>query len=320
MIRTGRPAQARQVGAVGQVLQHPGAAGGPGPGQQHRPGCVDLGQERVGVEAPVQQDEHAGAQQRQQPAGQGGLVPVGRRADGGADQGAGAGLGQGHQPQHRVPGPAHPVPDPAQPAAVAVSVGDFQGVQAVEGDRAQPAEPGPGSARLGEWPGHYLEQGSHRLRTQPAAQVAQRLLRRARQRQARQPSRQLVPDPRISKAREHRQREQEVHPGPRRQVAQPPLHCPGLLQDIVDELERQVLRQLAGMARGKDARGRRDGMSDRDRGTLGTQRGLWKREDRDGLTRSTRGPVSHRPATPARPQPLDPPPEPLTSRHWPLKS
>jgi len=27
-----------------------------------------------------------------------------------------------------------------------------------------------------------------------------------------------------------------------------------LLQDIVDELERQVLRQLAGMARGKDAR------------------------------------------------------------------
>jgi hypothetical protein len=48
-----------------------------------------------------------------------------------------------------------------------------------------------------------------------------------------------------------------------------------LLQDIVDELERQVLRQLAGMARGKDARGRRDGMSDRDRGRLGTQRGLW---------------------------------------------
>jgi hypothetical protein len=48
-----------------------------------------------------------------------------------------------------------------------------------------------------------------------------------------------------------------------------------LLQDIVHELERQVLRQLADMAGGKHARGRRDGMSDRDRGRLATQRGLW---------------------------------------------
>jgi hypothetical protein len=37
------------------------------PGQQHCPGAGDLGQERVGVEGPVEQDQHARAQQVQQP-------------------------------------------------------------------------------------------------------------------------------------------------------------------------------------------------------------------------------------------------------------
>ncbi len=51
---------------------------------------------------PVQQDEHPRAQQMQQLAGQTGLVPVRCAADGGAEQGAGAGLGQGHQPQRGI--------------------------------------------------------------------------------------------------------------------------------------------------------------------------------------------------------------------------
>lgn len=73
-----QPVQAGQVGAVGQVLAYRRVAGGPAPGEQHRPGAVDRGEESVGVEGPVQQDEHPGAQQRQQPPGHRRLVPVGR--------------------------------------------------------------------------------------------------------------------------------------------------------------------------------------------------------------------------------------------------
>jgi hypothetical protein len=64
------------------------------------------------------------------------LVPLGSRAERGADQVAGAGLGQGHQPQRGISCPAHSVADPADPEAVAVGVGDFQRVEAIEGDRA----------------------------------------------------------------------------------------------------------------------------------------------------------------------------------------
>ena len=78
--------------------------------------------------------------------------------------------------------------------------------------------------------------GPHRRRPQPA-QVPQRLLRRPRHRQARQPGGQLVPHPGVSQPREHPQREQEVHPDPRRQVPQPVLHGPGLLQDVIDQLD-----------------------------------------------------------------------------------
>src|SRR5215471_18558732 len=72
-----QPVEARQVGAVGQVGQDQGIAGGCGPGQQRRAGGCDLGQEDVGVESPVQQDQHSRAEQVQQPPGQAGLVPVG---------------------------------------------------------------------------------------------------------------------------------------------------------------------------------------------------------------------------------------------------
>ena len=61
-------------------------------------------------------------------------------------------------------------------------------------------------------------------------------------RQALQPGGQLGPDPGIPQPRVHPQRQHEVHPDPGRQVPQPPLHRPGLRQDVIDQLERQVLR------------------------------------------------------------------------------
>ena len=217
-------------------------AGGLGPRQQQRAGGRDLAQERVRVEGPVQQDEHARVQQGQQPAGHGGLVPVGRGPQRGAEQAAGAGLGQRHQPQRGIPGKAHPVPDPAQPPAVTPGIGDLHRVAPVEGDRAQPAEPHPAGVRLGQRPGDHLEQRLQRRRAEPAAQIPQRFLRRARQVQAGQPGGQLGPDPGIAQPGVHPQRQQEVHPDPGRQVTQPPLHRLGLRQDVIDQLERQVLR------------------------------------------------------------------------------
>ncbi len=58
------------------------------------------------VKGPVQQDQHARAQQVQQPPRQGSLIPLRCRAHRGAEQAAGTGLGQRHQPQRRVPGQA----------------------------------------------------------------------------------------------------------------------------------------------------------------------------------------------------------------------
>ena len=210
----------------------------------------------------------------QQPPGQPGLVPVGRRADSGAEQAAGAGLGQGHQPQRGVSGQAHPVADLAQPRPVAAGVRDLEGIQAVERDGAQTREPHPRRARLGQRPGHHLEQRLQRRRAEPAAQVPQCLLRRARHRQARQPGGQLPPHPGISQPREHPKSEHEVHPGTRGQVTQPALHCPGLLQDVIDQLERQVLGQLAQVARGEYPGRDGDDAGDGGRGRLRTQRDL----------------------------------------------
>ena len=168
MIRTCSPPRLRQVGAVRQVAQDGRVAGGLGPRQQQRAGGRDLAQERVRVEGPVQQHQHARVQQGQQPPGHGGLVPVSGRPERGAEQAAGAGLGQRHQPQRGIPGKTHPVPDPAQPAAVAAGVGDLDRVAAVEGDRAQPAEPHPAGMRLGQRPGDHLEQRLQRRRAEPA--------------------------------------------------------------------------------------------------------------------------------------------------------
>jgi hypothetical protein len=51
-----------------------------------------------------------------------------------------------------------------------------------------------------------------------------------------------------------------------------PVH---VAQHIIDQLERQVLGQLAQMARIEDAAGNSDRMTDGGRGRLSTQRDLW---------------------------------------------
>ena len=48
--------------------------------------------------------------------------------------------------------------------------------------------------------------------------------------------------PEVAGNERHPQREQEVDPDPGGQVPPPPLHRLGLLQDVIDQLERQVLR------------------------------------------------------------------------------
>jgi hypothetical protein len=79
---------------------------------------------------------------------------------------------------------------------------------------------------------------------QPAAQIPQGLLHRtatatpASQRSA-------CPKPERIQAREQTQREQEIHLDRRGQLPQPALHGSGLLQDLIDQLEGQVLGQLA---------------------------------------------------------------------------
>ena len=163
--------EAGQVGAVGQVAQYLWGPGGLGAAQQLCASCVDLGEECVAVEGPVQQDKHAGSQQVQQPLGEVGLIPVGGRADSGAQQAAGAGLGQRHHPQRRITGQAQPVADLADPGPVAVSVGDLEGVQAIERDRAQPGEAHPWGAGLGQRPGDDLEQCPQRCRAKAPAQI-----------------------------------------------------------------------------------------------------------------------------------------------------
>ncbi len=244
------------------------------PGQQHRPGPVDGGQEGGGVEAPIEQHQHARCQQRQQPQCQGGLVTVVGGADRGAEQAAGAGLGQAHQPQRGVAGETHPVADAAHPRAVAVGVGHPERVEAVEGDRAHPGEAGPWGAGLGQRPGDHLEQRLERGRPEPTAQLAQRLVRHRGHRQAGagQPGAQLGPHPGVADLGEQPEREHEIHPRPRGQLAQPALHGPSLGEHVVDQLEGQVAGQLAEMARGEHPGGDGDRPGDRRRAE-GARRG-----------------------------------------------
>jgi hypothetical protein len=74
----GQSLQVGQEGAVGQVGQHRWPAGGLAAHQEPCSGRVDLGEERGGVEGPVEQNNHVGLEQAQQAPCQGCLVSVGR--------------------------------------------------------------------------------------------------------------------------------------------------------------------------------------------------------------------------------------------------
>jgi hypothetical protein len=63
---------------------------------------------------------------------------------------------------------------------------------------------------------------------------------------------------------------------PRGQHPQPPLDRLGLRQHIIDQLKRQVLGQLPQMTGGEDAPSDGNGMGDRGRGRLNSQRDLWR--------------------------------------------
>jgi hypothetical protein len=175
-------------------------------------------QERVRVERPVQQDEHARAQQGQQPPGHGGLVPVGADPSAAPSRPRVPVSASAISRSVGYPAKPHPVPDPAQPPAVTAGVGDLERVAAVEGDRAQPGEPDPRRPGWASGPAPPRTAPSRR-RAEPAAQIPQRLLRRARQVQAGQPGGQLGPDPGIAQPGVHPQRQQEVDPDPGRQIA-----------------------------------------------------------------------------------------------------
>jgi hypothetical protein len=168
-------------------------------------------------------------------------VSVGRRAQDRAEHGAGAGLDQRHHAQRGVSGKAHPVADSTQPGAVAFGVGHAQRVAAIERDGAHPAVTHPGRVRLSQRSGDDLEQRLERGRAETTTQISQRLLRRApkiKTHQADQSCGELVPYPRIPNSWEQHQREHEVHPDPRRQVAQAALHGLGFGQHVIDQLER----------------------------------------------------------------------------------
>ena len=98
MIRTGRPSRQDSYEPSGRCFRTCGLRVDLPRASKRRPGASDLTQEGADVKGPVQEDQHARPQQRQQSPGQDRFVPVGRRADSGAEQGSGAGPGHGHQP------------------------------------------------------------------------------------------------------------------------------------------------------------------------------------------------------------------------------
>ena len=89
-------------------------------------------------------------------------------------------------------------------------------------------------------PSYHLEQRFHRRWPEAAAQVTQSFLRRHGTAMPCRPAVSL-PTPRVAQPWEHPEREQEIHPSRRQQITQPALRRPGLLQDLIDQLGRQVL-------------------------------------------------------------------------------
>ena len=262
------PVQLRQVRAVVQELEHRRLAGAGAAAQQLRPGPGDRREQPGRVIGAVGQHQHALAQQRHQLAGQRSLITVALRADHGAEQSAGPGLGQGHHPQRRVPGQAQAALHLPQPRPVPLAIRHLDRVQAVERDRAQ----APVGHSRSPWPRQRdrdsLEQGLHRGGPDPSAKIPQRLLRGPGQAQALQRSGQLVPHPQVPQPGEQRHRQQEVHPHPRGQHTHPPLRCPGDLQYVIDQLKRQVPGQLTQMPRSEHPGGDRHRARHGDHGRL----------------------------------------------------
>ena len=188
----------------------------------------------------------SGAQQSQQFARVVGL-PGGGWAEHGAQHRPGAGLDQGHQLDHRVAGGAERGPKLAQPGPVAGGVGHLERHAAVERHGAVAAEPHSRGRRQRHRPGQHLEQRPQRCGTDPTTQIPKRLARRRYS--ARRGGGELGPHPAVAQPRKQAQRQHEVHPHPRRQIAQPALHGPRLGQHRIDQLDRNLPGQLAQMAR-----------------------------------------------------------------------
>ena len=237
--------QARQVGAVGQVAPGHGDCGWTwrAPAASPRWRAPRRGT-RCRVEGPVQQDQHPRAAAGAAAAGPGRPRP-GRHAEPtrGAEQAAGAGLGQRHHPQGGIPRKAHPVADPARSRP---GCGRCRGPSGSSARRRRQC-----AARRSDTPG-VCGWASGPATTSNRAFSGAGPRRRRRSRRAfsdgdgtsspASPAVSLPHTRSVAQLREHRQRQHEIHPGPRRQDPQPALHRPGLLQHIIDQLERQVLR------------------------------------------------------------------------------
>ena len=234
------------VGAVVAARQHRQRAGRAQPGQELRAGAGQLGEELPGVEAAVDQHQHVRVEQAQQAPRVVGF-PGRRWPEHRAQQGAGAGLDQGHQSHHRVAGDPERGAQLAQPGPVAVGVGHLDRHAAVEGHRPVPAEPHARGRGLGHRPGQRLEQRLHRRGADPAAQIPQRLARHRHPQPDVEAGEHARPHLRRTHTRENGKGQNEIHPNPGRQRPQPPLGRAGLLKHRVDQLERHLPGQLTQM-------------------------------------------------------------------------
>jgi hypothetical protein len=219
-----------------------GARCGVHPHQQLGSGLVEVGQQPGRVEAAVGQQEPARSQRRAQPGGHRRLT-AGDRTENRAQQCAGAGGDQGHQPNLGI----------ARPPVGGIALGAVHGqvlrrgrdVQqcAVKGAHQQPVPPCRGTGRCRQ----QLEQGLHRSRPQAFTGVVQR--RCGRLHGPFQPAAQLAPHPGPAGLGEQPRRQQQVDHHPRRNQTHPPVRPAARLKHRIDHLERHDARQLAQMHR-----------------------------------------------------------------------
>ncbi|WUX57836.1 hypothetical protein OG522_01090 [Streptomyces sp. NBC_01431] len=115
----GQGAEGAQETAVGQHGVRARSSPNCHPDQEIGAGGVYFREEVVGVEAPVEQDQHAGGESVQQRAGQVSFIALAAVfADAGAQQAAGSGIHQRHHVERGVAGPAQTRADASQPGSV----------------------------------------------------------------------------------------------------------------------------------------------------------------------------------------------------------